>query len=275
MSIRCSSLHRIALLSSVVFLFLTRDALPQQPPDESARVVAAVDPQFTVPLKGNVHPLARLEFDRGAVPDSQPLSRMLLLLQRSPQQDAALQQLLEDQHNKLSRNYHRWLTPEEFGLAFGPVDADIQAVTQWLASQGFTHIKVGIGRTTIEFSGTVGQVRNAFRTEMRHYVINDQPHIANSNDPQIPAALAPVIAGIVSLNDFRPTSHLKRVGSFHKSKSGAITPLFTPAGSANFFRWRLRILEKSITSRLYGTPALLARVSPSQLSGSPTSSCRT
>src|SRR5260370_14414877 len=108
-----------------------------------ARITQAVDEKNLVVLKGNVHPLARPEFDQGAVADAQPLSRMLLLLQRSPDQESSLRQLLDDQQSKSSPNYHAWLTPEQFGKQFGPADADIQSVKQWLTSQGFTNIKVG------------------------------------------------------------------------------------------------------------------------------------
>src|SRR5208282_3778903 len=34
--------------------------------------------------------------------------------------------------------------------------------------------------------------------------VNGTLHIANMSDPQIPAALAPAVVGVVSLNDFRP-----------------------------------------------------------------------
>src|SRR6266568_1700503 len=79
-----------------------------------ARITQAIDENNLVALPGNVHPLARAEFDQGPLPDSQPLKRMLLLLQRSPQQETAVQQLLEDQQNKSSANYHAWLTPDQF-----------------------------------------------------------------------------------------------------------------------------------------------------------------
>jgi hypothetical protein len=118
------------------------------------RITAAIDSQNLTTLRGNVHPLARAEFDRGAAADAQTLHRMLLLLKRSPEQESALQQLLSDQQDKASGRYRSWLTPGEFGAQFGPVDVDIQAVTQWLGSQGFSDVLVSAGRTTIEFSGT-------------------------------------------------------------------------------------------------------------------------
>jgi len=144
---------------------------------------------------------------------------MALLLQRSPDQETALRQLLDQQQDKSSPNYHKWLLPDQFGKQFGPADADIQAVTDWLTTRGFTGVKVSAGRTTIEFSGNIGQVRNAFQTEIHHYLVNGKMHMANVSDPQIPAALAPVVAGVVSLHDFRPKAQAHRLGTFRKTKA--------------------------------------------------------
>jgi hypothetical protein len=198
-----------------------------------ARITQAVDEKNLVVLKGNVHPLARPEFDQGVVPDAQPLNRMLLLLQRSPDQESALRQLLDDQQNKSSPNYHAWLSPEQFGKQFGPADADIQAVTRWLTSQGFTGIKVGPGRTVLEFSGTAVSVRNAFHTEIYRYLVKGEEHIANASDPQIPAALKPAIAGIVSLHDFRKRPMYHLAGVFNGSKASEVAGPAVPEFSFN------------------------------------------
>ena len=40
------------------------------------RVVQAVNNEQRITLKGNVHPLARAEFDRGAVVESQPMTHV-------------------------------------------------------------------------------------------------------------------------------------------------------------------------------------------------------
>jgi hypothetical protein len=173
-----------------------------------------VDDTRTVTLQGNVHPLARPEFDQGAVSDAQSATRMLLLLKRSPDQETSLRQLLDQQQDKTSSNYHAWLTPAQLGTQFGPADADIQAVTGWLQSHGFQNVKVGAGRTTIEFSGNVGQVRNAFHTDIHNFLVHGEHHVANVSDPQIPAALAPVLAGVVGLHNFRPKSQMHRMTNF-------------------------------------------------------------
>ncbi|MGO8732816.1 MAG: protease pro-enzyme activation domain-containing protein [Terriglobia bacterium] len=192
------------------------------------RVTQAVDLENLVTLRGNTHPLARAEYDQGAAPDSLPMERMLLVLQRSAEQETALRKLLDEQQIKSSPNFHMWLTPEQLGEQFGPVDADIQAVTDWLGSQGFEVSRVAAGRTVIEFTGTGGAVRQAFHTEIHKFTVNGDEHWANANDPQIPAALAPVVAGFDSLNNFPRRSMIHRLGTFSRSKAtGEVRSLYT------------------------------------------------
>src|SRR5271168_4036055 len=207
----------------------------QAAPAVPARITQAIDETQLVTLKGNVHPLARPEFDRGLVSDAVPMKRIMMLLQRSPAQQAALQQFMAGQLSKDSPNFHQWLTPQQFGQQYGPADADIQTVTDWLASHGFTGIKVSSGKNIIEFTGNVGQVRNTFHTEIHTYVVNGANRQANASDPQIPAALTPVVAGIVSLHNFPSHSMRHVLGQFtHSRDTGVTTPQFTGANNAFF-----------------------------------------
>src|ERR1700751_2826888 len=164
MKIRTTAMG-VVLAAISLALFATTAVQAQTHPVPS-RVTEKVDDARTVQLKGNIPPMARPEFDRGAVADSQPMTRMLLTLQRSAEQETALQQLMDAQQTKGSASYHAWLTPTQFGKQFGPSDADMQAVTDWLTRQGFQVAKVAAGRNVVEFSGTAAQVRNAFHTEI-------------------------------------------------------------------------------------------------------------
>jgi hypothetical protein len=199
------------------------------------RVTQTVDDAVTVRLHGNVHPLAKPGFDQGALPDSQPLTRMLLVLQRSAEQELALRQLLDAQVTKNSGNYHAWLTPDQFGKQFGPSDSDVLAVTDWLTKQGFTIRKVAAGRTAIEFDGNVAQVRNAFHTEMHRFVVNGEQHFANVSDPAIPQALSSVVAGVAALHNFPKHSYVTRNGVYRRYRdSGKLEPLFTFGNPASY-----------------------------------------
>jgi Pro-kumamolisin, activation domain/Bacterial Ig-like domain (group 3) len=171
-------------------------------------IVQAVDESELTTLKGNTHPLARPEFDLGTAPATLPMERMLLVLKRPPERQAALKKLLDDQQDKRSPNYHRWLTPEEFGKQFGPSDSDMQTISGWLQSHGF---QVGStkGRTVLEFSGSASQVQEAFHTPIHRYAARDELHWANASDPQIPTALTPAVAGVLTLHNFikKPALH--------------------------------------------------------------------
>jgi subtilase family serine protease len=185
-------------------------------PAPQSRIVQAVDDSRRTTLTGNTHPLARAEFDRGGLADETPLRRMQLVLQRSPQQEEALKQLLDQQQDTSSSAYHQWLTPSAFGTAFGPSDRDLSMLTGWLSSHGFANIQVNAGRTLIEFSGTAGAVRSTFHTQMHRYNVEGEQHVANASDPEIPAAFAPVVAGIASLNNFQHKPASRKIGRFRR-----------------------------------------------------------
>jgi hypothetical protein len=216
---------------TVVFALLFSAAVTTvgQAASVASRISSAVDEKNMVTLKGNTHPLATSQYDRGEAPGSLPMSRMLLVLQHTPAQEAAIKQLLAEQQNQGSSNFHNWLTPQQYGQMFGPSDQDIQTITNWLQSHGFEVANVSPGRHVIEFSGTASQVQEAFHTTIHHYSVDGEEHWANSSDPQIPAALAPVVVGVKSLHNFRakPTSHY--TGLYRRDKgTGETTQISGP-----------------------------------------------
>jgi pro-kumamolisin-like protein/Big-like domain-containing protein len=203
-----NSLLLFAILFTISSLPATAQTAPQ-PKLATPRITQAIDDTNLVTIHRSVYPLARSEYDQGAVADSLPVNRMLLVLQRSPEQETALRSLMDGQQTKSSQNYHAWLTPNQFGQQFGVADADIQKITDWLSQKGFTGARAtGPGKMFIEFSGTAGTVRTAFHTELHNFLVNGEKHVANVSDPQIPAALAPVVARIHSLHDFQKRSFL-------------------------------------------------------------------
>jgi len=185
------------------------DTPPSHLPLPIAGAAIPVDESRMITLSGNVHPLARPEFDQGIANPATRIDRMLLVLNSSPTQQADLDALLTAQQDPSSPLYHHWLTPAEFGARFGALDADLAQVTAWLGAQGFTIDEIAAGRRHIAFSGSVAQVAAAFRTTLHIYRVNETDHLANASDPQIPAALSGLVAGVVSLHDFRRTSQIR------------------------------------------------------------------
>jgi uncharacterized protein (TIGR03437 family) len=169
------------------------------------------------------------------------MERMLLVLERSPERESALRELLDEQLDPNSPNFHKWLTPDEFGRRFGATSADIRSVTFWLESQGFQVTGASRGGTVIEFSGSASQVQRAFGTPIHKYFVKGEQHWANAADPQIPAALAPAVAGIASLHDFERRPLIQALGGYRGSQTmgqmESLTPLVTipsPCAAAGF-----------------------------------------
>jgi len=199
---------------------------------ESQVAKSKIDEAQSVVLAGNVHPLARPEFDEGPASADTKLNRMLLLLAPSPSQQAQLDALLAAQQNPASSLYHHWLTPAEYGALFGASSQDISRVTAWLRAHGFSIGEIPAGNRLIVFSGSAGQVSDAFHTEIHRYQINGASHLANSQDPQIPAALSGVVAGVVSLHNFGRQSEMKTSAPLYSA--GATHYLF-PADFAAIY----------------------------------------
>jgi len=191
----------LAVLASLYFL-----AFPSARAESVGPVLITqnVDESKLVTLGGNTRPEAQAKYDRGRVADNLLMEHLLLLLKRSPEQEQELGKLIDELTDSSSPNFHRWLTAKEFGESFGVAEPDRDTIKNWLRSHG---LKVNVDYTNdllIDFSGTAGQVREAFHTEIHNLNVKGVKHIANMSDPRIPAALAPAVVGVVSLHNFMP-----------------------------------------------------------------------
>ncbi len=204
-SARFFPLLRVLPLSLLITLCPGMAPLPAQAQSVAQPlIVRPVDESSLVTLRGNVHPLARPQFDRGPAPASLGAQRQLLVLKRTPRQEMMLQQYLASLEDKNSPNFHHFLTPEQFGQQYGPATEDVAKIVSWLSGQGFSVNKVAKSNMAIEFTGSVSQVQTAFHTQIHRFVVNGRDHVANVSNPMIPSALAPVVAGVSPLNDFFP-----------------------------------------------------------------------
>jgi pseudomonalisin len=228
--------HTFSFLVLTVFLIVLSQDIPAsaQPPADPPnplfiqpkdRITGFVDDDDDqrITLPGNRHPLAIAQYDTGAVAPTYRMDRMLLTLLPDATQQDALTQLLDGQHNPESPYYHQWLTPEQYGERFGVSESDTAQIAAWLQEHGMEVEEVTAGRASIVFSGTAAQVESAFHTQIHTYKIGNEIHHANASDPEIPAAFAGVVGGVVSLHDFRsePMHNQARIP----------TPDFTSGGS--------------------------------------------
>jgi uncharacterized protein (TIGR03437 family) len=170
------------------------------------RITAPLDAARRIALPRQVHPRATAQAQIGPVDPAEPISGISLLFKPAPGLEAflALQQIPG------SPDYHRWLTPEQFGLRFGLSDQDLAKVRAWLEGSGLHVDRVARGRLWIEFSGTAATIGRALHTTLRRYQIDGVTRFANSAAPEVPAALAPIAGGFLGLNNIpHPASPIR------------------------------------------------------------------
>ena len=165
--------------------------------------------QMLSPVPGHLHPLAQRQFDQGRLDPLLQLHRITMLFKRTEAQEASLNALLQEQQDPFSPDYHRWISPEEFGDRFGLTVSDLDRIVSWLRTQGFTINETARSRSWIAFSGTVNQVESVFHTELHQYLVKGVRHYAAAREPSVPAALGNVVLGFRALDDFRLKPRLK------------------------------------------------------------------
>jgi len=167
------------------------------------RIVGPINNSQRVALTDHIHPRASHANDQGRASASLVMPYVTVILKQTPAQLADLNQLLADQQDPNSANYHKWLTPEQYADRFGVSQDDIKQVTAWLQQQNLTVKNVARARNWVSLSGTAGAVEAAFKTEIHNYDVNGEMHFANATNPSIPAALDQVVSGIRGLTNFR------------------------------------------------------------------------
>ena len=207
-------------------------------------VTQAIDDSRTVTLTGNTRPEARLTNDRGRVSDDMVLNGMQLLLKRPAETQAALDARVAELTDRTSPNYHHWMTAAEQGETYGPAAEDVAAVTGWLQSHGFTVNGVQANRMVIDFTGTAGEIRAAFGTEIHNLSVRGVPHIANMHDPRVPAALAGVVEGVVSMHNFMPHANMKIRPQYTFSANGGTYTTVVPADLAKIYNFNPLFVKK-------------------------------
>jgi subtilase family serine protease len=194
----CVSALAIAFVLASLSYAVTRD-----------RIAGALDSSQTVVLRGNVHSFARPQNDLGRADGSRLMEGVSIAFRPSAEQQADLDKLISELQDPASPNYQKFLTPAQFGSRFGLSRNDIKKIVAWLKSQGFRNISVANSHNEISFDGTVAQVESTFGTEMHHYLIDGDVHLANATEPSVPAALGGTVLTISHLHDFAPKPRAK------------------------------------------------------------------
>src|SRR5579862_2504502 len=202
-------------------------------PAAADRITGDLSSGAKVQLRGNVHGLARPEFDLGRADSSRMLHVVSLSFQPSAAQQIDLDLFIQQLGDPTSPHYHKYLTPAQFADRFGMTQNDINKIVAWLQSEGFLNITVSNSRNMVSFDGTVAQVESTFALEMHNYEVNGEVHLANAGEPSLPTALAGSVLSVGHLHDFSPKPRVKMRPHFTSYISG--NHFLTPADFATIY----------------------------------------
>ena len=132
-----------------------------------------------------------------------------------PRSLASLQAYADSVSDPKSSNYRQFLTPEEVGSRFGLPISEINAVKNYLTSQGMTIRLIGKNRLSILADATVDQVQKAFHTTIQQFSVASptpgkrEVRYSFTNSPELPSRFALEVQNIGGLENFtRPRKHM-------------------------------------------------------------------
>lgn len=150
--------------------------------------------QSTVRLSHSVPSSAATIPNASPASPSMPMELVVRLALRNTE---ALEQLKRDQQDPSSPSYHQWLTSQQFNARFGPTQANADAVAQWLTASGFTVKSIDLAQHSVVADANAAIVSRALDVA----IVSNGTKFANTTEPAVPTALAPLIADIQGLNN--------------------------------------------------------------------------
>ena len=107
----------------------------------------------------------------------------------------------------------QYLTPAQFRQRFAPSQSDVNTVTKWLSSQGFTVDYTPSNNLYVAAEGTVAQAAAAFGTSFKEYAVNGLTLRAPSSAISVPSSLAGVVQAVAGLDETAALVHTDHVGA--------------------------------------------------------------
>jgi len=124
------------------------------------------------------------------------------------QNSDGLRALIQNQNTPGNAAYGTELEPAQFEATYSPTAAQVQAVENYLSSQGFQNIQAEDNSLFVTADGNAQIVQNAFNTSLGQFAVNGRTVFANVMDAQVPASLGGIVLSVLGLNNIvgmRPT----------------------------------------------------------------------
>ncbi len=140
------------------------------------------------------------------------------------------------------------LSAAEVRSRFSPTNATVRAVTNYLASEGFSNLSVSGNRLLVTGDATVAQAERAFHTTISSYRLNGKAVYANTAVARVPATLAHSVVAVLGLSNVPMNVPDVRAQATPASKSAVSLPQLgssSAAGSPDLSGFAPKALENA------------------------------
>lgn len=186
-------------LSKINFLMLSRPAVKGIVTLCAVLGLMASVSAQTYVVRGNTPGFIQKAKDLGAI-DPSTVIRVTAWLKLH--NEAQLDRLVQQQNQKGSSNYHKWITQTQFDSTFGPTPQEVKAVQNFLTAHGLTAIDVAADNAYVKVQGTAAAVEKAFHVQIDNYSFQGQTYRSNKADPSVNGTSGGHIAAITGMDDF-------------------------------------------------------------------------
>ncbi len=112
-----------------------------------------------------------------------------------------LDRLVQQQNQRGSANFHKWITQAQFNASFAPTSQEVKSVQNFLSAHGLTLLTVAENNMYVKVQGSVGAIEKAFHVQIDNYDLNGVTYRSNKADPSA-GGTAGLIAAITGLDDY-------------------------------------------------------------------------
>jgi kumamolisin len=168
-------------------------------------VAKAATPQLVRVQGAPIGNVQRL--DEAATPPASAKLHLTFALNSSA--ETGIESFVDSLSDKSSPNYHKWLTPKQFGDKFGASTDDISAVTKYLNSVGCSNVKVWSNKLFVTGDITKAGAESAFGIKLHGY--DREPaliakgytptYFAPDKSPAIDSTVAGQLVGVFGLSN--------------------------------------------------------------------------
>ncbi len=112
-----------------------------------------------------------------------------------------LDRLVEQQYQKGSPSFRKWITQDSFNASFSPSNQEVKSVENFLTAHGLSVLTVAENNFYVKVQGSIGDIEQAFHVDIHNYSLNGQTLRSNNGNPSLNDASGAHIAGITGMDD--------------------------------------------------------------------------